>query len=98
MRKKGLIIFNKTFCVAADPSAYADYGPFMPGFVTVPYNNLAALEEQLKVSAKQHAILTSYSVRSLIMWRKLNVLFGFILSDTPSGFLCDNIPRFIKAY
>jgi hypothetical protein len=50
MKKKGLIIFNKTFGLAADPSAYADYGPFMPGFVTVPYNNLAALEEQLKVS------------------------------------------------
>merc|ERR1719206_432405 len=33
---------------STDPSAYADYGPFMPGFVTVPYNNLAALEEELK--------------------------------------------------
>lgn len=33
---------------STDPSAYADYGPFMPGFVTVPYNNLPALEEQLK--------------------------------------------------
>merc|ERR1712013_44383 len=33
---------------STDPSAYGDYGPFMPGFVTVPYNNLAALEEELK--------------------------------------------------
>jgi len=33
---------------STDPSAYNDYGPFMPGFVTVPYNNLAALEEELK--------------------------------------------------
>merc|ERR1719495_2463418 len=33
---------------STDPSAYADYGPFMPGFVSVPYNDLAALEEQLK--------------------------------------------------
>jgi len=33
---------------STDPSAYSDYGPFMPGFVTVPYNNLAALEEELK--------------------------------------------------
>jgi hypothetical protein len=32
-----------------DPSAYADYGPYMPGFVTVPYNDLTALEEKLKV-------------------------------------------------
>ena len=33
---------------SSDPSAYNDYGPFMPGFVSVPYNNLAALEEELK--------------------------------------------------
>jgi len=33
---------------STDPSAYSDYGPFMPGFTTVPYNNLQALEEQLK--------------------------------------------------
>merc|ERR1712004_631061 len=33
---------------SSDPSAYNDYGPFMPGFVSVPYNDLAALEEQLK--------------------------------------------------
>merc|ERR1711971_677379 len=30
---------------SSDPSAYNDYGPFMPGFVSVPYNNLAALDE-----------------------------------------------------
>lgn len=33
---------------STDPSAYADYGPYMPGFLTVPYNNLTALEEKLK--------------------------------------------------
>jgi len=33
---------------STDPSAYSDYGPFMPGFTTVPYNDLAALEEELK--------------------------------------------------
>jgi len=33
---------------STDPSAYADYGPFMPGFVTVPYNDLSALEAQLR--------------------------------------------------
>jgi len=33
---------------STDPSAYSDYGPFMPGFSTVPYNDLAALEEELK--------------------------------------------------
>jgi len=33
---------------STDPSAYSDYGPFMPGFSTVAYNDLAALEEELK--------------------------------------------------
>ena len=34
----------------SDPSAYNDYGPFMPGFVTVPYDDLAALEKELQVN------------------------------------------------
>ncbi len=29
---------------SSDPSCYSDYGPFMPGFELVPYNDLAALE------------------------------------------------------
>lgn len=29
---------------STDPSSYKGFGPFMPGFVTVPYNNLATLE------------------------------------------------------
>jgi len=33
---------------STDPSAYNDYGPFMPGFVTVPYDDLAALEKELQ--------------------------------------------------
>jgi ornithine--oxo-acid transaminase len=28
-----------------DPSSYAGFGPFMPGFKLIPYNNLAALEQ-----------------------------------------------------
>jgi len=31
-----------------DPDSYAGYGPFTPGFVRVPYNDVAALEEALK--------------------------------------------------
>ncbi len=33
---------------STDPSSYANFGPFMPGFELVPYNNLTALEQKLK--------------------------------------------------
>jgi len=33
---------------STDPSSYSGYGPFMPGFGLVPYNDLAALENELK--------------------------------------------------
>ena len=33
---------------STDPSAYDDYGPYLPGFEIIPYNDLNALEEALK--------------------------------------------------
>jgi ornithine--oxo-acid transaminase len=33
---------------STDPSSYIGFGPFMPGFVIIPYNNLEALDEALK--------------------------------------------------
>lgn len=33
---------------SSDPTAYSKFGPFMPGFEVIPYNNLAALSEALK--------------------------------------------------
>jgi ornithine--oxo-acid transaminase len=33
---------------SSDPDAYSDYGPFTPGFVRIPYNDLAALETALE--------------------------------------------------
>ncbi len=33
---------------STDPDARINYGPYTPGFVTIPYNDLAALEEALK--------------------------------------------------
>ena len=33
--------------MSTDPDAYKGFGPYTPGFVTVPYNDLAALEEAL---------------------------------------------------
>jgi len=34
--------------MSTDPEARADYGPFTPGFVNIPYNDLEALERELK--------------------------------------------------
>ncbi len=34
--------------MSTDPDSYKGYGPFTPGFVVIPYNNLKALEEALK--------------------------------------------------
>jgi ornithine--oxo-acid transaminase len=33
--------------MSSDPSAYNEYGPFTPGFVNIPYNDVVALEEAL---------------------------------------------------
>ncbi len=35
---------------STDPSSYHNFGPFAPGFIKIPYNDLAALEEKLKDS------------------------------------------------
>ncbi|MCD4768894.1 MAG: ornithine--oxo-acid transaminase, partial [Bacteroidales bacterium] len=34
--------------MSTDPDARKDYGPFTPGFITIPYNDLAALEKALE--------------------------------------------------
>ncbi len=34
--------------MSTDPDSYKGYGPFTPGFVVIPYNDLKALEETLK--------------------------------------------------
>ena len=34
--------------MSSDPDAYTDYGPFTPGFVNIPYNDIEALENALK--------------------------------------------------
>jgi ornithine--oxo-acid transaminase len=38
-----------------DPDANKNYGPFTPGFVKIPYNDIAALEEVLKNDAQNIA-------------------------------------------
>ena len=34
--------------MSSDPDAYNDYGPYTPGFVNIPYNNIKALEKALE--------------------------------------------------
>ncbi|KMQ71046.1 ornithine--oxo-acid transaminase [Chryseobacterium koreense] len=38
-----------------DPDAHNNYGPFTPGFIKIPYNDLAALEQVLKEDASDIA-------------------------------------------
>lgn len=33
---------------STDPTSYENYGPFVPGFVNIPYNNTEKLEQELK--------------------------------------------------
>lgn len=35
---------------SSDPSSFTGFGPFMPGFSLIPYNNLVALEEAFKAN------------------------------------------------
>lgn len=34
--------------VNADPESYGGFGPYMPGFDTIPYNDLEALQQKLE--------------------------------------------------
>lgn len=34
--------------MSTDPDSYSGFGPFTPGFVTIPYNDIAALEKELQ--------------------------------------------------
>ena len=42
---------------STDPSSYANFGPYMPGFSIVPYNNLSALEEAFKANPNISAFM-----------------------------------------
>lgn len=34
--------------MSSDPDAYTHYGPYTPGFINIPYNNIERLEKELK--------------------------------------------------
>jgi len=73
-----------------DPDANQNYGPFTPGFVKIPYNDLVALEETLKNDAENIAAFLvepiqgeagvyvpddNYLKNALTLCKKYNVLF-----------------------
>jgi ornithine--oxo-acid transaminase len=56
-RYKGEILFaennfwgrtTSAISTSSDPESYEGFGPFMPGFKNIPYNNLDALEQELE--------------------------------------------------
>ncbi len=73
-----------------DPDANQNYGPFTPGFIKIPYNNLEALEETLKNDSQNIAAFLvepiqgeagvyvpddNYLRNALELCKKYNVLF-----------------------
>lgn len=47
---------------SSDPSAKKNFGPYTPGFISIPYNNLEALEKVLK---EQHHHITAFLVEPI---------------------------------
>ena len=43
--------------ISTDPDSYSQYGPFTPGFVTIPYNDPKALEQVLEEKGERVAAL-----------------------------------------
>ena len=41
---------------SSDPSSYGGFGPFMPGFVVIPYNDLKALEVRARSQHLSHGL------------------------------------------
>jgi ornithine--oxo-acid transaminase len=73
---------------SSDPSSYGNYGPFMPGFQLVPYNDLNALEAHLKdpntaafmvepIQGEAGVVVPddNYLLSAYNLCRKYNVLF-----------------------
>lgn len=43
--------------MSTDPDSYAGFGPYTPGFIKIPYNDLSALEKALEVNPNVAAFL-----------------------------------------
>lgn len=75
--------------MSSDPDAYNDYGPFTPGFVKIPFNDIEALEKELRnphtagflvepIQAEAGVYLPAegYLLKAAELCRKYNVLFA----------------------
>jgi ornithine--oxo-acid transaminase len=73
---------------STDPSSYQGFGPYMPGFEIIPYNNLEALEKALEDSSVAGFMIEpiqgeagvvvpdeGYLKKSYEMCRSINILF-----------------------
>jgi len=74
--------------MSSDPDAYNDYGPFTPGFVKIPFNDIEALEKELhnphtagflvepiQAEAGVYVPADGYLFKAAELCRKHNVLF-----------------------
>jgi ornithine--oxo-acid transaminase len=74
--------------MSTDPDSYSGFGPFTPGFITIPYNDLAALEnaladpdvagflvEPIQGEAGVFVPNAGYLAKSYELCKKNNVLF-----------------------
>lgn len=74
--------------MSSDPDAYNDYGPFTPGFVKIPFNDIEALEKELhnphtagflvepiQAEAGVYVPAEGYLFKAAELCRKHNVLF-----------------------
>lgn len=74
--------------MSSDPDAYNDYGPYTPGFINIPYNDLGALEnafsdpnvagflvEPIQAEAGVFVPDEGYLAKAADLCRKYNVLF-----------------------
>ena len=81
---------------STDPDSFSRFGPYTPGFVKIPYNNIPALEEALKdqfiagflvepVQGEAGVIIpdVGYLASAFALCRKKNVLF--IADEIQSG-------------
>ena len=84
--------------MSSDPDAYNDYGPFTPGFVKIPFNDIEALEKELynphtagflvepiQAEAGVYVPAEGYLFKAAELCRKYKVLF--VVDEVQTG-LC----------